>query len=147
MLGRAPTYEGEVNMVRRQTGGTGLDLRGLPVTACPRHPKRHTDFLPTFVDHRPLQTSLNRRGMQPIKALMKYRRLKAIRSLKSHHDHERIRGTVPVPNPITASNLRRHPGTRAGTTAQPTLLGGLSIGWCDDDDTQGNVASHSNRNE
>ena len=39
------------------------------------------------------------------------------------HGHERIRGTVPDPSTITASNLCRHSGTKHHTTAESALLG------------------------
>jgi len=39
------------------------------------------------------------------------RRLNLAWSPRGHHEHERIRGTVPVPNAIIASTLRRGPRT------------------------------------
>jgi hypothetical protein len=39
------------------------------------------------------------------------KRLRLTRSSRSHYDHARIRGTIPVTTAITASNLRRDPGT------------------------------------
>jgi len=38
-------------------------------------------------------------------------RLRLTRSSRSHYDHARIRGTIPVTTAITASNLRRDPVT------------------------------------
>src|SRR6516225_3588668 len=96
------------------------------------------------VDFGRTQTSLHRRGMQLIAASMKCRRPELVRSVESHHDHERIRGKVPVPRPITASNLRCCPPTQPDRTTA-TLLGCFSGGWYDHDDMQGSIGSHPPR--
>jgi hypothetical protein len=60
-------------------------------------------------------------------------RLDRTGSSRGHHDHERIRGTLSPPNAITPSNLRRDQGTKPGTTAAATHLGGRSRGRSADD--------------
>lgn len=93
-------------------------------------PNRTKNFSQRFVDCSITRTSLDRHSI-PIRALMqwvhtdieaalfpdhgqemraKYRKAQVYPIVERSHEHERIRGTVPFPNTIIASNLCRCPG-------------------------------------
>ena len=128
-----------------QARGTGVSPRGLLVTGSQPPPELahgisapDKEFFSKRVDCGITHTSLDRRrsaagqsadamsshrhrggiisGQQPGHALEIPEGLEPTRASRGHHEHERIRGTVPVLHTIPASNLCRCSGSQPATT-------------------------------